>query len=485
MINFYRRNFLILSFFIIFTCLSIFISNNIPVTKTIFIFFSIISNILFLSIFSIKTTIFEKILSFFLWLGFWYKISMNYLVSIFEENNLYDISLSGKFISSTKSFDEVFLISSVGLLGLLSAIVIRNILFKKISFSPSINLLPLTNLYIKNKFIIITSFLFGLFFICFSNSYFVFYQKGISAEQDLIFPLAIFLKWFLLYGYLLIVSVIIYFETLSKRKFVLWPFIILLLSLYLINLSLLSRSMPINAFIFFLAAYFFLKFKNIYLNRFNLFFSLIVIVFFSLISIVHVNIERASAYNEINTKKKNMTQEDIIISNKSLTRTIIDMSKPLLINRWVGIESVMAVQAFENKGFDLYVMLLDEKVGQTKQSFFDKYIINKYSQGNFNKYNFNSSPGIIGFLFYSGSYLFLYLVMILITLLGSFLSFASYKLSGSNFLFMVIIANTIAYRLISFGFAPFQQHYYFLSILLSIIMLPVLLFLVNFFRRNT
>tara|TARA_B100001093_G_scaffold519398_1_gene608246 strand:+ start:1762 stop:2997 length:1236 start_codon:yes stop_codon:yes gene_type:complete len=410
---------------------------------------------------------------------------MNYLIGIFEENYLYDISLSGKFIASINSFDEVFLIASVGLLGLLSAIVIRNIFFKQISFSLSIDLLPLKNLYMKNKFIIISSFLLVLFFICFSNSHYVFYQKGISAEHDLFFPLAAFLKWFLLYGSLLIVSVIIYFETLSKRKFILWPFILLLLNLYLINLSLLSRSMPINAFIFFLAAYFFLKFNNIYLNRFNLFISFIVIIFLSFASIAHINYERAIAYNEINTGKKNMIYDHTAITNKSLTRTIINMSKPLFINRWVGIESVMAVQAYERKGFDLYLKLLDEKPGQNIQSYFDKNIINKYSQENFNKYNFNSSPGIIAFLYYSGSYLFLYLVMILITLLGSFLSFASYKLSGSNLLFMAIIANTIAYRLISFGFAPFQQHYYFLSILLSIIILPVLLFLANCFRYNT
>lgn len=484
MINIYRGNYLFFSIFVILSCLSIIISNNIPVSKTIFIFFSIISNILFLLIFSIKTSIFEKILSSYLWLGFWYKIVINYLISIYKENNLYDISLSGRFIPSIKSFDEVFLISSVGLLGLLSAIAIRNIFFKKICISFSIDLMPLKNLYVNNKFFIISSFLFGLFFIFFSNSLFTVYQKGILSTYDLIFPLAIFLKWFLLYGSSLIVSVIIYFETLSKRRFVLWPFIILLLTLYLSNFSLLSRSMPINAFILFLTAYFFLKFNNIYLTKFRLLISLIVILSCSFVSVIHINFERATAFHKTNNQGQKIIHENSKISSKTITRTVIDMSKPLLVNRWVGIESVMAVQAYEKKGFHMYKRLFDEKTGQNKQSFFDKNIINKYSQIDYNKYSFNTSPGIIAFLFYSGSYLFLFLIMILITLLGSFLSFVSYKLSGNNLLFMAIIANTLAYRIISYGFAPFQIPYYFLSIMLSIIILPVLLFLVNSFRRN-
>ena len=87
----------------------------------------------------------------------------------------------------------------------------------------------------------------------------------------------------------------------------------------------------------------------------------------------------------------------------------------------------------------------------------------------------NTLPGIISFLYYTGSSVFLLLSILLIFFIFNFLeSFLNY-ITDNNLVFMCFISNLIATRLFHFGYAPKDSYLFLFSILLSILFLIILM----------
>ena len=83
----------------------------------------------------------------------------------------------------------------------------------------------------------------------------------------------------------------------------------------------------------------------------------------------------------------------------------------------------------------------------------------------------NTLPGIITFVFYTGSYYFLFISMIVLTLVFCFLEILCLKISNKNMIFASFISFTVAFRLFNFGYAPADSYLYLLSILGSMILM--------------
>jgi len=88
----------------------------------------------------------------------------------------------------------------------------------------------------------------------------------------------------------------------------------------------------------------------------------------------------------------------------------------------------------------------------------------------------NTLPGIIAFLFYSGSYYFLFVSMFIICIIGSSIEYLAFRLSSKNLIFSALIGQIVAFRLIHFGYMP-QNSYLLLS---SIFLTIFIVFIFNF-----
>ena len=146
----------------------------------------------------------------------------------------------------------------------------------------------------------------------------------------------------------------------------------------------------------------------------------------------------------------------------------------------------MAVSSSDELGFKLIQSALNEKFVRGENSFYDKFknenrtkkdcVNQNYSNENC-KINSISLMGIVAFLFYSGSFIFLFLSLSIICLFCSFIEFISYKVSN-NMVFSALISQILAYRLWHFGYIPSNSYKLLLSICFII-------FLIYLYRKLT
>ena len=92
----------------------------------------------------------------------------------------------------------------------------------------------------------------------------------------------------------------------------------------------------------------------------------------------------------------------------------------------------------------------------------------------------NTLPGIIAFLFYSGSYYFLFIALFIICTIASLIEYLAFKLSYNNLIFSALIGQVISFRLIHFGYLPHQSYLLFGTIIITIF----LVYLTNFFIKK-
>jgi len=299
-------------------------------------------------------------------------------------------------------------------------------------------------------------------------------------------------KWLLLFGLSAISSIIIYYEVNTFKKFFIFSAIIIFLETFISSLSMLSRGMIFNAFAIFFGIY---KFSNKInqTNRISYYIKLILIIFsLFYISVSSVNYIRANYFYVgksalFTIEKFDKKEKKSTIEGKKKYATISEHNSEilyLLINRWVGIDGVMAVTSrseilsptFLKKSFK-------ERPSVEKPTFYELTFelegINAMNKI-YSNVKGNTLPGIIAFLFYGGSYLLIFLIMFFITIAASLFEYLSFKLSNNNLIFSALIGQVVAFRLIHFGYLPHQSYLLFGTILFTIF----LVYLINFFIKK-
>jgi hypothetical protein len=74
---------------------------------------------------------------------------------------------------------------------------------------------------------------------------------------------------------------------------------------------------------------------------------------------------------------------------------------------------------------------------------------------------------LIGFLFYPGSFSFLFAATLAFALVAAGLEYLCYRFCGANWVLCSLIAQVIAFRYASFGYVPAQSHLLFGTIILN------------------
>ena len=442
--------------------------------KVLYAIFSLISNYLIVFGFRKNAFFFDTFFSLLLWLGFWFKFT--YVISS-TDGYFYGQEI-GDFNYSSNSFNDTLIVSSIGLTAFIIAGYIREfILFnypKKLQFN-----FKNKTFFKKNRNKIWLAFLILIITIGFSNLYFMIYQKGLLPINNYNFLFSGFYKWLLLFGLASFSSFIIFAEINMIKKLLFSSLIIIFFETFLSSFSMLSRGMIFNALAILYGIY---KFSNKINNNFNYLIylrSILIIFIFFYISVMSVNYIRA---NYFYIGKSSKIIENTVINNE--TETIVKnngnvLEKQnleilyLLINRWVGIDGVMAVVSKkELLNLDFLKKSLFE-IPQPQGITFYENEFNIATLTNEDKIYENvkgiTLPGIIAFFYYSGSYILMFIFIFFCCLIASFLEYFAFKLSKQNLIFSSLIGQVIAYRFIHFGYMPQNSYLLFSSIFITIL----------------
>ena len=425
-------------------------------------------------------------------MGFWFKFTciIAFTDGVFREG-------VGLFNYTPESFNETLLVSQIGILSFILAGYFREIFIFK--YPSKLNFFFKTNNFFKKKRKLIW-IIFLIFFtlIAISNFYFKIYQKGLLPIYDFNFVFSGTYKWLLLFGLTSISAIIIFLETNVFRKFFVTSSMLIFFETFLSSLSMLSRGMIFNAFALFFGIYKFSNKLNIH-NKLTYYLkslSIILVLFY--ISVVSVNYIRAnyfyigkSAQFAFKEFKKKTGKE--AIDKKEVKRKFSNLSEHhseifyLSINRWVGIDGVMSViskKEILNKMFLLNSF--KERANVIQPTFYELKFDLEISKNVVQVYESvkdvkgNTLPGIIAFLFYSGSYYFLFISMFIICIIGSLIEYLAFRLSSNNLIFSALIGQVISFRLIHFGYLPHQSYLLFGTIIITIF----LVYLTNFFIKK-
>ena len=490
----YQKNiYKIFKLLVIISILIIFFQSllNYQGNKFNYITFSLLFNYLIIFAFRKNATFLEIFFSIFLWLGFWFKLSFSisfFSIIYFEKNFSISLIEDGMFLNavgdfnySPESFDKALIISQIaGLSFILSGIFREKFIFnypKKITF-----LNEDFNYFIKlRKFLWAFFFLFVIFTI-FLNVKLQIYQRGLIPNIN-IFLISGIVKWLLLFGLTSFGSLIIFFEITKIKKISTIAPIFIFLETFFSSISMLSRGMIFNSLAVLYGIYKFSKKIKSY-NNFKYYLKFIIIIFILFyISVLSVNTLRDKYFYKGDSVY--FSEQKVISINKNSNEITKELLKQnyeflyLLIQRWVGIDAVMAVLSRQEKlSYEFFLKSFNEKYNPRGLSFYEENfnikIIDPLAQPSKNVKG-NTLPGIIAFLYLSGSYIFVFISLFFILNLLNLIEYAAFKLSSKNVIFSAVIGQVIAYRLIHFGYMPSNSFMLFGALILNIFLVFILL----------
>ena len=461
-----------------------------------YIAFSFLTNSLLIYSLNNKRLFFETFFAVLIWLGFWFKYTMSL---IFRDGNLYDSGTPLNIVN----IDKALIPSMVAIFAIFFGYIIRQKFFSfKINEQEQLSFFE--KLYLNNKKLIMFLFILSFSIVAYFNFHFNIYQKGFIYPHNISSIVVNFIKWMLLFGLTSFSCFFVYTEILRFKRFSLFIILIAFTEVFISYSSMLSRLLILaHAAI----AYSYCKYLDIIKNKLVFFLFL-----FSLISTMFlannyfsndyrinytINVSSYEQYkdNYIEKKKKleklleskNYTKEELSEFEVKSKPSKLNTSLSLIINRWVGLESMLAVVSTDKLSFDLLLESFKEKKIIDSDTFYETTFYLNYDNdlvtphhgknvmfGEKRVLKGNTLPGIITFLFYSGSYYFLFISLMIIILIFSWLEITCLKISNNNMIFAAFISYTTAFRLFNFGYAPSDSHLYLISIAASIFLMFIL-----------
>jgi hypothetical protein len=443
-----------------------------------------------------KSSYFEIFFSSYLFLGFWFK----YVFSLIFYNGV--IFESGQ--NDSRNIDNILFIGIlISFTCLTSSILSRKIINVETLINNNVeNKSFFQAIYLNNRILILFLFIILTVVVSFLNYQFGILHRGFITISEIPYLINNLIKWLLLFGLTTLSCFFIHTEILHRGKINYPTIYIALLEIFMSFSSILSRLSPINAISIILPAYQ----QSIKLKKRNdqKFFILIIIAFlFSGLAIYAVNHLRLHKLSLVEIELKNNNKQDFFNKTESDLQsktennkfqipknkiTSNDVSNFILINRWIGIDSLILVHNSKKLSFSLlYKALNENKNFNTENTFYETTFGLKKDNIQTHKVVLkgNTLPGIISFLYYSGNLYFviisLFLIIIILNLFENFIK----NITRTNTIFACFLSNTIATRLIHFGYVPKESYLFAISIILSVVIMFCLSKTpVYFFRRK-
>jgi hypothetical protein len=398
---------------------------------------------------------FDFFIGVFLWLGFWLKLTLKVIFN----NSMFSEPV-GFFDGSSFSFDNALLVSTVGMAGLLLATLIRRNFFSGYFNNQPNMTTGLEPIYSKNRVKILSVFIVMIVLVGVTNFTLGIYQKGTITRTFLPFGFNGVYKWLLLFGMTSLSALILDLEFRTRKNISLISFSISILETFFSSISMLSRGMILNSSSLIFGLLVQSQQKNKKISPKLLLAGCLIFLAFFLISQQVVGILRTSSF----------FGEDVNFSISKVGERN-HLERAIFIDRWVGMEGVMSVSSYPSLGAKLFEDALHEKYNEKISSFYDENILtdsSPYVNVDKSKHHFLSLPGIIAFLYYTGSYVFLFSAMCLIGGFAATLEVISYKLTN-NLILVSLMSQVVAYRFSNFGYVPSQSYLLFFTIFANIL----------------
>jgi len=433
----------------------------------VYLLFTLLSSAVLFFGFGHGAIFFDAFIGVLLWIGFWLKFSVR---TAFSEGR-FNISV-GDFDGSPESLDKALLVVCCALGATLVARFVRERwVFSYPDALPEVAYSGLFTFYRKHRFAVLTGFVLAVLLVCLSNAWFGIYQRGQVARVSLPFGLNGVYAWMLMFGMASVSAILLRFEfELNRDRY--WIAIsIALLETALSNISLWSRGMILNgsSLLYGAVAQFRRSEPRLRLGLAS--FVLVAFMGFFVVSVLSVNWLRANAFYD--------AHPDIETGEAVSEQTTL-----LFLDRWVGVEGVMAVIGSGHTGWAVFAEALGERFDTSANAFYDRHFVESaYDNTRDDGAHFISLPGYIAFLFYPGSYVFLFAAVFAFSMLAALIEYFVYRVGGKNLVFCALIAQVVAFRYTSFGYVPMQSYLLFGSILLNVLILYFSDRLLRFFRK--
>ena len=500
-----------LSILFILGCLLTGFSN--PYNNFFYFVFSILNFSLLFICFKKNTSFFEIFLSIFIFLGFWLKFSVTFIISslqLFLPYFSFDKpgspfmlrflpELPVDFIISKDVVNETLLISSFAIFIIIFSILLRKIFLKNL-FKDNFNNFNNFNksfleiFYLKHRNYIIILLYSIIMIITYINLKYFFYQKGIEVETSL-HPLIINInKWLLQFGLASFVCMLSFYDLKNKKSLTIVFFLFLLQS-FLINFSLLSRTMILEG-LFFLIIFTYIAKQHqqkVSLKKFTGLLLILIISFVFNLKLVNSHracltklddkqriIQRLNIFvcSESNSKignSLNISENSVTIDTYSYKTHIFKIINYALI-RWTGFDALVGVVNKKELNYLIYQKSFFEKFDKEKFSFYQRHFLSENLRPASDKNIIGDSnkvilPGFIAYSYYSGSLMVMTSIILLVIILGNLIEFLALRFSYYNVIFAAYFAYVFSFRLINFGYLPFNTVLFILIILLNILII--------------
>ncbi len=411
----------VISFFLLTAWLALFYLslNNYPGSKASYCFFSFTFLALVLSGLYSKTSYSYTFLTIMLWLGFWLKTTIHLIFS-YEY-----VEPIGYFIGSSSEWNEVLHVASMGAIGVIIARWFFQLSSSNFTTLAISNPPPPPSWYNRYKIHIWITLTLSVIALCLANIYFSFHQIGI-VPKTIIWPLNAIFSWLISTGFAMTVVTLLWWEFSNKNSNIYCIFLALFEATFS-SISLLSRGLYIFHIIpIFMASIFNRKlFRN-----FNFKSSLLILTLtfaLYLMTFPLVNSIRNYQYSGIRH------QISVDFESDYLTKGLLKISR-FAVDRWIGVEGLMATTAYKEKNLALFMSAATEKVEIGKVTTFQIIANSDYRFADSKKFLFASLPGPISFMYLSGSLILVVLGMFTVTLITLFSELVIHRLLYNPFL---------------------------------------------------
>jgi len=443
--------------------------SNYSGSLQVYLLFTLVGNALLFNGLRRRTLFFDTFIGIFLWLGFWLKFSVRTALGqvAFLDALAFD--------RSPAAYDHALIVSSCGLAALLVASLVRERFFVYPEQTPACSQPGLLLFYQRYRAICITLFLATVMLVAISNVWLGIYQRGVVAQTVFPYGLSGVYKWLLQFGLASISALIIRFEIELNRNITLLSVVPALMEAFFSNVSLLSRGMILNA-----AGLGFGTIRQLSSMKIRPGYHAIAAVsgafaVLFVFSVLTVNYLRATSYgNSPEIVSRLMHNRELPTGQYGKMAVVLQhMTVPLFIDRWVGIEAVVAVASSKDLGWDLWRDAWNERFQVGVLTIYDQRFIESPYTANADKpvFHFISLPGIIAFLYFPGSLAFLFVALTLCGWLAAAVEIATYRYAGQNWILCSLIAQVVAYRYAHFGYVPAQSYLLFGAVILNVALL--------------
>jgi hypothetical protein len=360
-----------------------------PGSSLYYIVFSVIYLALVCSAFYRQLTYGYLFLAVFLWLGLWLKPTMHQIFTYPYGEPI------GKFDHTPEAWDEVLILATIGAAGVLLARVVygRMVSRSTLSMTDGATSPPW---YPSAKKFLWVAMIAAVAGIGILNMSLGIQQTGLVPRTILIWPMNAVISWILLAGAPMAVATLVWWQLAAQNRSLPYAYIVLA-EAGLFTVSTMSRAIYVFHSVPTVFAIFVNRAlaKDISLRRAILF--LVALVAVMLIAMVLVSVLRQYFY--------------AITPIASITLPSATSLGPLqfVIDRWVGLEGLMAVSAHDEKGMELFIdaMTEDSEIGVSM--LYQQISLSNYRFLDISKFRFGGLSGPMAFFYYSGS---LWLVML-------------------------------------------------------------------------